>query len=393
MTAGHSGRAGTRSALRIAVIGAGVAGLSAALELRRRGAEVAVYDAGTAIGGGASQRAAGMLGAAFEWALEADRPALVDLAQRSAELWPEFAARVEKLGGGSIDYSDNGSVVLARNADEAAWLSRLTTACQSRGLAAERLDPNALRALEPSVSREVVAALLLPGDGHVDAALLLQRLASAASRAGVGLRLGRAVERIGFTAGQGETVFTLPDGLQADRVVLATGMARPAPRFHGHGQDWEGVSALIVPVKGHMLALAPSARAPSRVLRTRDGYVAPKSRWTLVGSSAERGRSDTVVDRTEISRLRSLAVELAPDLAAAEEITAWAGVRPGTPDDAPMIGETNSPGVYASLGYYRNGVLLAPAAAELLADQIIDGKVSKAAAAFDPARFDNRLRA
>lgn len=391
MASGRSDRTGGQ--MRIAVIGAGVAGLSVALELRRRGAEAAVYEAGVSIGGGASQRAAGMLGAAFEWALEAERPALVDLAQKAAALWPEFAARVAKLGGGSIDYSDNGSLVLARNANEAAWLSRLAAACQARGLAAERLDERGLRALEPNAASDVTAALLLPGDGHVDAALLLQRLAAAAARVGVGLRLGRAVERIGSAVVDGETLFSLPDGYQADRIVLATGMARPAPTFHSHGEGWDGASARIVPVKGHMLALAPSSGAPSRVLRAREGYVAPKSRWTLVGSSVERGRSDTVVDRSEISRLRDLAESLAPGLASAEEITAWAGVRPGTPDDAPMIGETAMPGVYASLGYYRNGVLLAPAAADLLADQILDQKVSKAAAAFDPARFDNRVRA
>jgi glycine oxidase len=137
-----------------------------------------------------------------------------------------------------------------------------------------------------------------------------------------------------------------------------------------------------------MLALAPVHGGPRHVIHTRDIYIAPKSRWTLVGATSERGRADTEVEPAVIAGLRAKAVELAPALAFAPEVTAWAGIRPGTPDDAPMIGQTAIPGVFAALGHYRNGVLFAPATAEIVADQVIDGKVSPLAAAFDPLRFD-----
>jgi glycine oxidase len=145
----------------------------------------------------------------------------------------------------------------------------------------------------------------------------------------------------------------------------------------------------IEPVKGHILALAPTAGAPRRVLRTRHGYVAPKARWTLAGSNMVRGKADTEVDRHAVEQLRAMALSLAPRLADAPEVTAWAGVRPGTPDDAPMIGETTPPGVFALLGLYRNGVLLAPAAAELLAGMMLDDHAGPMTAAFDPRRFDH----
>jgi glycine oxidase len=377
-----SGSASSAS-LRIAVIGGGVIGFACALELRRRGAQVAVYERGLELGGGATIRAAGMLGLASEAAAEAETPGLFELARQSAVLWPAFASEVERQGG-ETGFAQDGAIVLARSQAELGWLEALATACQARDLPAQWLDPSRLRSEEPAASGPVRAALLLPSDSQVDAALLLQRLGAAAARAGVGVRLGRPVERIG--AG---VEFTLPDAERFDRVLLATGAAAGAVKFEGRpGVTVDPRLAPIVPVKGQMLALAPVAGAPRRVIRMRNVYVAPKARWVLVGATQERGRADTAVDPAAIQRLRNAAAEVIGALRNAPEIAAWAGVRPGTPDDAPMIGETAIPGVFAAMGHYRNGILLAPATARIVADQMLDGKVSPMAAAFSPLRFD-----
>ena len=127
---------------------------------------------------------------------------------------------------------------------------------------------------------------------------------------------------------------------------------------------------------------------PRHVIHMREGYIAPKARWTLVGATSERGRQDVEIDRKAVEDLRRRGAAVVPVIGTAAELTAWAGIRPGTPDDAPMIGQTAIPGVFAALGHFRNGVLLAPATAELVAEQAIDGKVSPLAAAFDPLRFD-----
>jgi glycine oxidase len=165
---------------------------------------------------------------------------------------------------------------------------------------------------------------------------------------------------------------------------------QPPPAFTGpRGAPLPTGLPPSIPVKGQMLALAASDGGPRHVIHTRDVYIAPKSRWVLVGSTVERGRMDTDVDPATIASLRARAAELVGSLADAPEVSSWAGVRPGSPDDAPLIGQTAIPGVFAALGHYRNGVLLAPATAEIVADQIIDGKVSPLAAAFDPLRFDN----
>lgn len=366
--------------MRVAVIGGGVAGLACALELRRRGAEVVVYERGIELGAGVSQRAAGMLGVGFEWAMEDEGPALVQLALRSGEMWPEFASRVEKQGGGGIEYASQGAIVLARNAGEASWLEKLAAACQARELPAHLMSAAELKRTEKAVTAKVSAALLLEGDRQVDAPLLLVRLGAALARQGVRIVLGRNVERI--IAGKD---FLLPDGERFDRVVLATG-AREKPVFVAKGGEAlpTGLPGLV-PVKGQMLALAVIAGAPKHVVRTRDVYVAPKARWVLVGATVERGANDTEVDPKAIAKLRQAAGEMCAALVDAPEVTAWAGVRPGTPDNAPLLGETKLPGVYAALGLYRNGILLAPAVAGLIAEQVIEGEA--APRAFSPLRF------
>lgn len=368
---------------RIAVVGAGIIGLSAALEMRARGADVVVYDSGTDLGAGATIRSAGMLGAAFEWAIEEDQKALAALARHAGMIWPDFAGRVERLAGGGIEFSREGALVVARTAAEISWIEHIAAACQARDLPVQRLAAAELKRLEPGLSDDIRGGLLLPEDRQVDSSLVLQRLGAALSRQGVALRLGRKIARI-----VGGASFQMPDGDRFSRIVLATG-AGALPEFVGpRGAPLAHGLPAPVPVKGQMLALAAGAAMPRHVIHMREGYIAPKARWTLVGATSERGRQDVEVDRAAIADLRRRGALAVPALAHAEELTSWAGVRPGTPDDAPLIGQTAIPGVFAALGHFRNGILFAPATAEIVADQAIDGKVSPLAAAFDPLRFD-----
>jgi glycine oxidase ThiO len=370
---------------RIAVIGGGVIGLSCAWELARRGASVAVYERGTALGAGATIRSAGMLAAAFEWAAEAEYAALARMAARSGVAWAEFASRLERDGGGSVEYSREGALVVARLEAELEWLEGLELACQARGLEVRRLGAQELQRLEPKLTAQVRGALLLPQDRQVDPALLLQRLERALGRAGVEIKLGRPVERIICNGG-----FELPDGDRFDQVLIATGIG-PAIRFErGKGDDHPTGLPEMVPVKGQMLVLAPGSGAPRHVVHGRDIYIAPKARWTLVGATNERGKADTAIDRTIIEGLRARAADLAGGLADAPEAGSWAGIRPATEDGLPIIGATAIADVFAAMGHYRNGVLLAPENARMIADQMLEGRSAPEAAAFSPLRFDKR---
>ena len=369
-------------ALRIAVIGAGVIGLACALELGRRGASVTVYERGSALGDGATARAAGMLGAGFDWS-GPDQGALAQLARRASELWPDFAARL-----GPVEFSTEGALVVARSEADERWTEGIASACGARGLPAIPLSAAELISREPAISGPVRSGLLLTGDRQVDAEVVLRRLAAVLEEAGAGLRLGHAVERVavGSDIRIGEDRF--------DRVILATGTRVPPEFVDEQGTALQTGLPDIVPVKGQMLALAPVPGRPRHVIHAPDVYIAPKSRWVLVGATLERGRSDTQVDPEAIGRLKRKAAEIAGGLGEAPEVAVWAGIRPGTPDDAPLIGRTAIPGVFAAMGHYRNGVLLAPATAEIVAGQVIDGEAgpqgSGWAEPFDPLRFDKR---
>ena len=179
------------------------------------------------MGAGVTIRAAGMLGAAFEWAAEEDQRAQAALARHAGLLWPDFAARLERLGGGPVEYSSEGALVVARTPAESEWLTALTAACQARNVPALTLTLKDVAVREPALAQSILAALWLPDDQQVDPVLVLQRLGAALARTGVGLRFGRQVDRI--TAGQ---YFIMPDGERYDRVVLANG-AQPPPLFVG----------------------------------------------------------------------------------------------------------------------------------------------------------------
>src|SRR5262249_26151563 len=148
------------------------------------------------------------------------------------------------------------------------------------------------------------------------------------------------------------------------------------------------------PVKGQILALKPAMGAPMHVIRgLGEIYIAPKARWTLIGATNEPGLDDTEVDRETGAYLRARAAELVPTLADAKEAASWAGVRPAAEDGLPAIGETAMPGLFAALGHFRNGVLLAPVTAQLIADMMLNGDKPGLARPFGLARFDKRAEA
>jgi len=368
---------------RVAVIGAGVMGLSCALDLARRGAAVSVCETGGAGGVGATRCAAGMLGAGFEAAAGGDDP-LFRLARRSLELW-------ERLAGGlgeTIGYSRAGTLACALTPADEDRLRMLAAACEARGLVAEWLSGAEALGLEPGLSTRVRAAVRLPQDRQVDARALQGELVRALEAAGGEVRFGQAVQRVALGDGA-DGGFTLGDGRVWDQVVIATG-AGARPVFERDGEALDDGMPDIRPVKGQMLALERYAGAPAHVIRLDKVYVAPKGRWILVGATSEPGKTDTAVEPPVLAHLRAAAAEAVNGIADARQVDAWAGVRPATADGAPMIGESAIPGVFAAMGHYRNGILLAPGTAERLADLMLDGKVSADAAAFDPLRFDNR---
>lgn len=364
------------------VIGAGVIGLSAARALRRAGWRVGVVDAGRP-GRGAAWAAGGMLAPAAE-ALEADPSeredrASADLAWRSAALWPDFAAALEADSGRSLGFHAGETLILARTEAAAARLAAASQDLPATAVA-RLLTGDAARRRAPQVSPDVTAAVHAPNDGRVDPRAVMAALLAAAERAGIALhadapvaaiRPGRPVRvRYAEGAASGPT--------RADVVVLAAGW-----RGAGVAVDGWDPTGLVRPVKGQMVALDLGADAPASTLRAPGVYIVPRGAGrVVVGATVEPGAHDTQARPADVDGLIARAAALAPCCADATVLDAWAGVRPAPAHGRALIGPVG-PGVLAALGHYRNGVLLAPATAALIAD-LAAGRTPPDAAAFAP---------
>jgi glycine oxidase len=376
----------------IAIIGGGVIGLSVARALAGHQRRVAVIDAGHETPP-ATDAAAGMLAASFETAGDADMAdALYALGTQSLAAWPGFAARLEDETGLSLDYRDDGILAVAFEEGQAAALKHSGDELCARGGVASFLDGDAARQLEPALSDRVVAALYAPGDAQVDPRKLLIAL-----RAAFRKTAGRLFDERVVQVEDGKAGFrlTLSNGerLEAKTVVLASGAAAtkliaglPPPP--------------ITPVKGEALAVDRGDHNFRHVIRCPAQpalpYLCPKAYGrVIIGATEIAGRRDAGVDGASIRKLRAGAADVVPAVRDWPEIERWSGLRPATPDGAPILGrdQRGPEGVFLALGHYRNGILLAPACATMLASEILGGDAVGASPLthlqpFRPERFD-----
>jgi len=369
----------------VAVIGGGVIGLAVAWRAAGQGLRVCVLERGE-LGVGASHVAAGMLAPVTE--ADAGELALLALGLRSARAWPQFAAELEQAAGADPGLRHSGALVVARDRDEAEALERELALRVELGLDVQRLLPSAARRLEPALAPSVRLALDVPGDHSADPRALVLALAQAARRAGVTLRTGASVERV-ESAGGRVTGVGLAGGevLRAGRVVVAAGA-------------WSGAidglpRIALRPVKGQILRLRdPAHHGPGRgllqrIVRFEGGYLVPRGdgRYVLGATMEERG-FDTTVTAGGLYELLRDAGELVPGVheMVIEEMSA--GLRPATPDNAPVLGPAEElAGLHWATGHHRNGILLAPVTADIVVDGLTDGGGDPVSPAFAAVRF------
>ncbi|MEO1015900.1 MAG: glycine oxidase ThiO [Pseudomonadota bacterium] len=371
-----------------AIIGGGAIGLSIAWELAAAGEAVAVIDGRSAVPR-ATKAAAGMLAPSFEGAephlLGGAPAALRDFSLASLRAWPGYAEALREASGIDVDYRPEGVLGVALDEAGAERLAAQAAAMEAAGVTSERLDAKATREFEPHLSEAVIGGLFALEEGQVDPILLVAALEAAARRAGAEVRQG-VVARL--TPEKGALRLTLASGglFFADRVVVAAGA--------GVFAEAAGMPPGVVqPVKGDALALkVADARGPSRVIRGAGAYICPKSDGRIViGATEVSGHDRLDPDANEVARLRARAERIAPLLARAHEASRWAGLRPGTPDAAPVIGPLSGRDerIIFAVGHYRNGVLLAPATARMVAERLLGG-TGDWPAAFSPDRFLER---
>jgi glycine oxidase len=368
----------------VAVVGGGVIGLSVAWRAAQRGLRVVVLDRGEP-GAGTSRVAAGMLAPVSEASLV--EQAVLGLGLVSAELYPSFVEELRAVSGADPGYLACGTVAVARDRDEAEALDRELEARRSLGLAVQRLLPSQARALMPSLAPVVRLALLAEGDHAIDPRRLTAALAVAAHAAGAEIRTGAEVAALETVADGSVSGVRLGHGelVGAGQVVLAAGTWSGAI-----GGIPEPARVPIHPVKGQIMRLHDPAGPGllTHVLRMSPGYIVPRGdgRYVLGATMEERGFDTTITARAVYELLRD-AGELVPGISELVIDEMSAGLRPATPDNAPAIGPSSLPGLYWAAGHYRNGILLAPVTAALLAAALTDEELPDYAAPFDPKRF------
>jgi len=378
----------------VLVIGGGVIGLSLAWRARERGMSVTVLERDT-LGSGTSQVAAGMLAPVTEAEFgEAGRRAL-ELGLRSAELWPAFAEQLQAASGIDVGLLRTGTLMLARDEDEARELERQVAFREGLGLATSRLRGSEAREREPALAPSTRLALEAPDDHSVDPRAVLAALRAACEASGVELREHARVERVESDAGHVAGV-TLADGqsLAAGQVVLAAGAW--SAQIAGAELDGArpGATVPVRPVRGQLLRLRDPAGPGllNRVIRFEGGYVVPRAdgRYVLGATVEERG-FDVEPDVGGVYELLREAHEVVPGVSELKIEELCVGLRPGMPDNAPAIGAGAPEGLTMATGHHRNGILLAPLTAQLgaklLCGEQMDASERALLDACDPRRF------
>ncbi|HVH85959.1 MAG TPA: glycine oxidase ThiO [Terriglobales bacterium] len=341
----------------VVIAGAGIIGLSIGIELRLAGASVTILDRGEP-GQEASSAAAGML-------VTGDPDmgvALGKLATASAELYPSFVDALELRSGINVGYENRGVLYIAEEGNE---------------LGTSPLSRCELSELEPGLAEQPEVYFL--AEQSVDPRLLSQAAVGAAKRLGVTIHHESHVEAVTLSREHEIEVRTARGTYRTATFVNCAG---------AWAREILGASAPARPVKGQMLSVIPRNCKLRHVVRSHEVYLVPRRDGrVLIGATVEEAGFDKTVDPSTIQRLHQAAANLVPSMGEARILEAWTGLRPGSPDDLPILGPGKLPGTYVATGHFRNGILLAPITAVLMAE-LIQGKQPKIdLRPFDPSRF------
>jgi len=379
---------GTVRSYDAVVVGAGIVGLACAWRAAQRGLSVLCVDGATP-GGGASGAAAGMLAPVTE--ADFGEEALLGLNLEAAAAWPAFRDELEEAGGIDIGHRASGALEVAADRDDLEELRRRLAFRRSLDLDAEWLTGRECRRLEPGLSPRISAGIEAPGDGHVNPRAVVAALRRAFERSGGELVTGvRATVLVRDDRVQGVDIEGR-DRVAAPALVAAAGaQTRALP-----GLDADALPP-VRPVKGQILRLRvrPGASLPAaRVIRSPRCYVVSRDDGeVVVGATVEERGYDTSVTGGATHDLLRAALELVPDMRELTLVETSAGLRPGTPDNAPVIGTSEVESVVLATGHYRNGILLAPITADSVVELVATGRAPDAIAAFSPRRFDRSER-
>ena len=366
--------------MKAIIVGAGIAGLAIGWRLAQAGAEVEIYDRGLA-GRGATWAAAGMIAPGAE--LKDESEELAEFARRSRAAWPGFAAELEAESACAIGYSEPGSLIMAFDDARAQALELRADELASSGVEAEWLAPAPLCRRQPLLSAELRGALHIPGDAQVDNRLAGEALRIALARRKVAVHENTEIRGLLIADERVRGVMCSSGAVSGDAVIIASGAWLNA--FGGEAAELPPVT----PVKGQMVAVEPLGETslPEQLLWGENVYLVARRGRMLIGATVEDAGFDTSVSAEACARLVSAAARIIPALADWRISEMWAGLRPRTPDGAPVIGACAVAGLYVAGGQFRNGILFAPAVADAIRRIILTSQPVTEIQAFAPQRF------
>jgi glycine oxidase len=367
---------------RVAIIGAGVVGLGVAWRLAQRGVAVEVFDRGAA-GAGATHAAAGMLAACAE--AEPGEEALVALGRESQARWPAFAAELKAATGIDVELRREGTLDVALTADDQARLLHHLEFQQKLDLPLQWISAAETRRREPHLAGKLAGAIWSPEDHQVDNRKLAAALQAAALAAGARIHEHQPVAEIAANGRVGGVVLADGRKVAADVVVLAAG---------AWSRQIGGLAPPLLPpvrpIKGQMLALRMDPAAPlvTHVLWGPGVYLVPRLDGRLiVGGTVEEKGFDTTLTAGGLLTLLEAAWRVVPAIEELPIDELWVGHRPGSRDDAPILGPASLEGLVYATGHHRNGILLAPVTADAIARLALDGTIDPAIRPFGIERF------
>lgn len=367
----------------VVVVGGGVIGLATAWRALGRGLRVTVADPEP--GGKATLVAAGMLTPVSE--LSYGEEALLRLGLASRDRYPSFVAELEEVSGLATGFRDDGVLQVALDGDDLAVLEELRRFQESLEIPVEALTGRECRRLEPMLAPSVRGGLLAPADGSVDP----RRLSAA---------LLVAVERLGGTLVRERATEVLTEDGRACGVRLESGAVVRGGQVVVAAGPWsqdlagvpDGVLPPVRPVKGQVVRLRSDTpllgRCVRGLVRGSSVYLVPRHDGEfVVGATQEELGFDTTVTAGGLWELLRDAHELLPGVTELAFTEVTAGLRPGSPDNAPMLGASAVPGLLLAAGHFRGGILLAPVTGDVMAEILATGSVPELARPFSPARF------
>jgi glycine oxidase len=367
---------------KTAIVGGGVIGLAVGWRLAAAGRRVEIFERGSA-GRGASWAAAGMLAAGSE--VEPGEQALFPLLRHSQSLWPGFAAELAEASGIDVELRTEGTISVALSQDDLGRLRQTHALQQQLGVDSRWLTRAEALDHEPHLNPRLPGALLVQGDHQVENRILVAALKAAFVRAGGVLHEETGVVAVRTARGRAVGITAGGVDYPADTVIVAAGAWTP---------DVAGLPAAdcppVRPVKGQMLALQMDPAAPilTHVLWTPKAYLVPRRDGRLlIGATTEERGFDTTLTAGGMLSLLESAWRALPGVEELPIAESWVGFRPGSRDDAPILGPTGTEGLILATGHHRNGILLTPATADAIARLVLTGETDPAIAEFGLSRF------